>query len=200
MNRIRALVAVAGCFVVVTGCAGSDPDNNATSDGARPTTATRTVPATSPTPSASPTLSATSEPTASPTPKVVTYETDDKAGVTVTEPGQKSQIADASESFSTFLDRQLERAINNRDRVCPEPPQVYVNKVAPEGWASGGYFVPQCGGYAALWAVSKGSWREVWTGQELVDCQTLERYKFPAAIAGTACMDGDESVQYPRAG
>jgi hypothetical protein len=193
MKRIGAALGLLCVAVMAAGCTSVDTIEDAGEPPAQasPTQASTATPSPSTSPSATPSVSL-------PTPKVVTYETDDESGVTVAEPGQKTKIGDASASFSTFLDRQLARAIKNRDSICPEPPQIYVNKVAPDGWASGGYFVPQCGGYAALWAISDGAWREVWTGQELVDCLTLERYQFPAEIAGTTCMDGETSVGYPR--
>lgn len=109
-----------------------------------------------------------------------------------------ANLKGAPAAFKKFIAAELARTGAGLDKNCPEPPQIYVARLATGGWGAGGYFIPQCGGYAALWAAPKGVWKEAWSGQELVSCKTLTKYSFPAKVSGTSCLEGNKSVTYPR--
>lgn len=190
--------------VLISGCSSDEPEATATSiPSPTPTTATNSAAPTSAAPSATPSASGVPE-TASPTPDaptqgpIINYENSDGEGVLITRASDTAKLANAPASFKAFIAAELRRSTAAQDPQCPEPPQIYVSKLATDGWASGGYFEPQCGGYAALWASPQGTWKQAWSGQELVDCTTLEKFAFPATISGNTCLAGGNGVSYPR--
>lgn len=197
-NKARILAALTGSMLLLTGCGSSDNGSDVAEPSAEPTTAATPAPApsptkpsvtkTTPTPSASPTA-------AKPTGRLIDYETADESGATITTAADTSKLTGAPADFKSFIASQLGKkpAI---DDGCTELPQIYVSRVDTGGWARGGAFIPQCGGYATLWAKSNGGWQGVWSGQSLVDCKTLNRFKFPARVAGDSCLNGEDAVVY----
>lgn len=132
--------------------------------------------------------------TASPT-TLVDYGDD---GVTVSSPDDVAKLTGAPADFTSFVVDELRRQQDVKDEVCTEKPQIKVSRVDTRGWAAGGTFIPQCGGNAALWAEVDGAWREVWNGQTLPECTVLEKYEFPADVAGAECGTADgETRRYP---
>lgn len=157
------------------------PPTTATAAAAEPTTP---APATS-----------TSAPTtAAPAGKLIDYASGDDSGVTIATASDTGRLTGAPADFKTFIAAEL--AKGSTDVSCTEKPQISVDMVDTGGWARGGYFVPQCGGYAALWAKSDGSWKSVWSGQSLVDCATLTSFAFPVRVVGGQCLEGQDAVTY----
>jgi hypothetical protein len=190
--------------LLALGACGSDAGPDAGSDaGADGSAATTQPSATTPAPTAAPapaSSTASASPTAAPTTaapagKLIDYETDDESGATITTAADTSKLTGAPADFRAFIAAELKKN-RNVDEGCTEPPQIYVSRVDTGGWARGGYFIPQCGGYASLWAKSGGTWKDVWGGQSLVECSTLEQYAFPARVAGASCLDGEDTVDY----
>ncbi|MET0448074.1 MAG: hypothetical protein ABW004_06690 [Aeromicrobium sp.] len=205
MTRLPLLAAATAALILLTGCGGSGSDTAAepvaTTD--TPTTGATTAPSTEPepeptktTPSATPTPTPAVTTTATdlPTGTLIDYGNSDENGATIAVAADTGKLAGSPADFKSFIASQLAAATPGEG--CTEQPQMYVTRVDTGGWALGGYFIPQCGGYAALWAKSKGSWQEVWSGQSLVECTTLTKYGFPAAVAGGECLDGDKTVDY----
>jgi hypothetical protein len=182
----RALPMTLAILLLAAGCGGSDPA--AAPD--EPATATPTAAATTPAPTPTPTAASSS-----PVSTVIDYGDD---GVTVAKPADVGQLTGAPEDFRTFIVADLARQQATKDEVCTERPQIQVAKIDVRGWAAGGSFIPQCGGSGVLWAKDKGTWREVWGGQTLPDCDVLDRYRFPATIAGGECGTPDGATRgYP---
>ncbi len=119
-------------------------------------------------------------------------------GVTVAKAADADKLTGAPDDFKAFIVADLQRQQDSKDEGCAEQPEIHVAKVDTRGWAAGGSFIPQCGGNAALWAKVAGGWREVWGGQTLPDCAVLEKFRFPASVAGTECGTADgKSRPYP---
>ena len=203
MTRSKLLPALAVTVALLTlGACGSDsgsegpaadPETTSTAPAA---TSEPTAPTTSEPTTTEPTDDATAaQPTkAAPTGKLLDYETGDDDGATITTAADTSKLTGAPADFKAFIGARLSSA--DAGEGCTEAPQIYVSRVDTGGWARGGYFIPQCGGYAALWAKSGGAWTEVWSGQSLVECATLEKYKVPARVAGAQCLKGEDAVDY----
>ena len=66
---------------------------------------------------------------------------------------------------------------------------VTVEAIRTDGYAMGG--VHECGGYAALWAVVDGSWKEIASTQDSWDCAVLKRYRVPSELllGSETCYD-----------
>jgi hypothetical protein len=186
MKQIIAATAVG--LLLLTSCASHD---NKAADG--PTTAPITPSSTTAT---TPTPSPTVAPTTTAPPTIIDYETGDEDGIHMTKPSDTSKLTGAPADFTAFIAAELAKDKAKSDDVCTEKPQIYVNKIDPKGWAAGGHFIPQCGGYATLWAKVSGGWKQVWAGQTLTDCKTLKKYAFPAAIAEKTCLQGDDEIAY----
>jgi hypothetical protein len=63
----------------------------------------------------------------------------------------------------------------------------------PSGFARGG--VNACGGYAALWGIQDGKWKELIGTQDLWACADLRKYKVPSTMADT-CYESMKEVPY----
>jgi len=136
------------------------------------------------------------EPSKSPTASTLIDYGDD--GITVANAADADKLTGAPDDFEAFIVADLQRQQDSKDEGCAETPEIHVAKIDTRGWAAGGSFIPQCGGNAALWAKVAGGWREVWGGQTLPDCAVLEKFRFPATIAGTECGTADGGThRYP---
>lgn len=192
MTRTKVLlVAAATSMLLLTAC-GSDQPEASDPTSSSPTTAEPTTPATSG-------PDATTTPDA-PAGQLLDYETDDANGVSITTAADTAKLTGAPADFKAFIASELAKAQSTTDDVCTEKPQIYVSRLDTGGWAAGGHFVPQCGGNATLWAKPGGTWQEVWSGQELTDCATLEKYEFPADVVGGTCLDGEDERPYTAGG
>lgn len=168
--RFPAVVLL--CVVALVGCGADGPEPR-------------------PTPSA-PTATSTPTPDPEPTPtEPVTF--DDEEGLVR---GDTVDLPGAPAEFESFLASELAAARADSPGDCGAP-EYRVTAVDPGGWAAGTFFRARCDGYAVLWAADP-AWSEVWSGQTLYDCATLERHRFPTAVAGTSCFDGTAQVTYPR--
>ena len=201
MTRSKLLPALAVTVALLAlGACGSDSQAPATDPETSATTpATTSEPSTPP--AEAPTTpeptdeTTTAQPTkAAPTGKLLDYENGDDDGATITTAADTTKLTGAPADFKAFIGARLSSA--DAGEGCTEAPQIYVARVDTGGWARGGYFIPQCGGYAALWAKSGGAWTEVWSGQSLVECATLTKYKVPARVAGAQCLEGEDAVDY----
>lgn len=199
MTRTTLAAATATLALLLTGCgsdsdAGSDPEASpdaASAAAPNPTAApTKAAPeATTPIPTIAP-----EETTATPTTTLLDYETGDDEGVVLASGSDVANLIGAPADFTTFIKAELASATPGDG--CTEAPQIYVTRIDTGGWARGGYSIPQCGGYATLWAKAGGAWKEIWSGQSLVECTTLTQFKIPARVAGSSCLKGEETVNY----
>jgi hypothetical protein len=177
----RTLLAAAACLAVagtLAGCGSDDsPDEAAETPAATPT---------SPSPgSEAPT---SSEPSASPTQEapLIAYAGGESPGAEGRQPADADKLEGAPESFRTFLADAVRRLVANS--TCTDGyVGITVEFLRTDGYAVGG--VNDCGGYAALWAVVDGQWKEIAGTQEAWDCAVLERYAVPSDVAGTTCYD-----------
>lgn len=198
------LVTLVAATSLLTACGsgGSDASDGEDVPTAAPTASavtaapTTAAPVTTPTPSPNATTPSAVPTSAAPGGKVIDYETDDSNGVTIRAASDTARLTGASADFKTFIAAELSAAQSDGDEGCTEKPQIYVSRLHTGGWAAGGHFIPQCGGYATLWARRNGAWKEVWGGQQLTDCATLRRYAFPVAVVGSTCLDGDTERPY----
>lgn len=197
-TKPRLFAALAATTLLLAGCGSSDGSSDVAEPSAKPTTTTNAPAPTRPQPSATtakPTPTATTPTAAQPTGRLIDYETTDEDGAMITVAADTSKLTGAPADFKTFIGGELSKK-SSADEGCTEPPQIYVSRLDTGGWARGGHFIPQCGGYATLWAKSGGSWKDVWSGQSLVDCATLDRYNFPVRVAGDSCLKGEDAVGY----
>lgn len=121
-------------------------------------------------------------------PRLITYADGNSPGVFVEKSADVAELRGAPDDFRAFIGTTIQQVLD--DSSCTDGAVgVSVKAVRSDGFASGG--VNDCGGYAALWAVVDGSWKEIEGAQELWDCAVLERFKVPSDIAGDACYDYD---------
>jgi hypothetical protein len=106
--------------------------------------------------------------------------------VEVTNRAQASRLRGAPADFKQFIGETAEKL--SQGTTCEGAyVGVTVELLRTDGYALGG--VNDCGGYAALWAVVDGSWKEIGGTQDMWGCRRLERYQVPSDVAGKKCYD-----------
>ena len=130
--------------------------------------------------SASPT---TSE---SPQPRLLAYAGGESPGVQVHDTADVRALHGAPASFKQFIARTAEKLV--KESSCDDAAVgVTVETLRTDGYAVGG--VNDCGGYAAMWAVVDGRWKEIQGTQDSWECRILKRYRVPSDVAGTSCYN-----------
>ncbi|MBB6626834.1 hypothetical protein H5V45_05820 [Nocardioides sp. KIGAM211] len=181
------------------------PSPSAATDGASPSASSATS-STSPSPSPSPSA-ATSEaspsasappaptPTAAPAekPRLISYAGGESPGVTVHTRAQARRLTGAPAAFKRFVGDTAEK-ITDSESCDAAAKGITVDAVRTDGYAVGG--VNECGGYAALWAVVDGSWKEIAGTQDSWECKVLKQYTVPSDIAGDTCYDYDANEEH----
>lgn len=197
MTRTKALaVALTTTTLLLLGACSSDEPEAATSPStSAPTTSAPTAEPSTPEPTTPNPTKTTAKPTAAaPSGKLISYANGEDDGVLIATAADVSKLKGAPADFTKFIAAELASAAP--EDGCTEKPQISVDAIDTGGWARGGHFTPQCGGYASLWAKANGTWQDVWGGQSIVECSLLTQYKFPARIAGDTCLKGDDAVPY----
>ncbi len=179
----RALIGSVCLALALAGCSEAKDEDAERAAEPTPTATASTSAAPTQTPPPTPTGDA-------PDPKTpaIDYDTEQDSGVTVKDSAAADGLSKAPSDFKEFIAAELTRLQDEAGSDCSNKPQIRVSKLQPAGWAAGGVFTPECGGYSVLWVKTGGTWAQVWGGQELVDCVTLTRYKFPASVAGDSCL------------
>jgi|GEM_PF-5122776 len=201
----------AGLLVVLTGCGGTPAaDSPPHSAGPSQNSSAPTVPSESTTasgwntapssPESSGSAPASSGSTAgSPgsttagaggAPKVIRYDNQSRDEVQLKKPSDVSELTDAPQSLKDYFAGLLAKK-----STCQYGLTIGVQRVRTDGYAVGG--VTECGGYAAIWAIVDGHWKEVMGSQDVWNCNELKKYQVPDSIAGTKCWD-DKSNNVTR--
>lgn len=186
MSRTRVLLVAAAILMLLLSACSSDDEPPA---GTSPSGSA----------SVSPPPQPTGPPAETPRPgggSLLDYESDDVSGVTLVSADDTKRLTGSTDDFRAFIAAELAADRADPEEGCTQRPQIYVSRLDTRGWAAGGHFVPQCGGTATLWAKADGTWREVWSGQQLTDCATLEKYAFPTDVVGRTCLAGGEERPY----
>jgi len=201
MTRLQAVAAaLTTSTMLFLGACGSDagsdePETSATASTTAPTAATTTPEPATPAPTGpAPSTSKPTPTTAAPGGKLISYANGEDDGILLASATDIVKLTGAPADFKTFIAGELAAA--TPEEGCTEMPQISVDLIDTGGWARGGHFTPQCGGYATLWAKSGGTWKDVWGGQSLVECSTLTKYKIPARVGGNECLKDGDSVPY----
>lgn len=203
-TRVVAAGLATSTILLLGACKSSGSDETDAASPAATTTAPAST-ATETTPSGRPPATSdatdepdpTSEPSSTPS-TFFDYEAVDENGVSISTPADTARLKGAPADLKAYLGALITKQASDEVEGCTEAPQISVTQVDTGGWARGSYFIPGCGGAAALWARSGGAWTEAWSGQSLVDCSTLKRYAFPSRVAGDTCDTGSSAQPYTR--
>ncbi|HEU5035875.1 MAG TPA: hypothetical protein VFT70_02640 [Nocardioides sp.] len=200
------IVALAGCDDADTVRSVDAPSSEVASPTLTPTPTPTSPPSSTPspieseasTPAPTPTESqaSTSTPTSAPAsaapssppqePELIPYAGGESAGVQVHGMADARKLRGSPKAFQDFIGRTAQR-ISDESSCDAAAVGVTVEFVRTDGYAVGG--VNDCGGYAALWAVVDGAWKEIQGTQDSWKCQVLRRYRVPSDIAGETCYD-----------
>lgn len=114
-----------------------------------------------------------------PTPTTITFPGN---GVEVTTASDVDKLTGTSDAFKAFIAETLAKAVQDSSS-CPDAAHgVDVEKYDSSGFALGG--VNTCGGYAALWTIQDGTWKEALGTQDEWICGDLTRFSVPDGFAG----------------
>ena len=151
------------------------------------------------TPSQAPYETATPRPGApsaspAPPPRLIAYAGGEAAGAEVQSRADAQRLHGAPASFKRFVGDLAEDLADKSTCSGEGYVGVTVETLRTDGYAVGG--VNDCGGYAALWVLIDGRWREVLGTQEAWDCKVLHQYRVPSDLVGTSCYDYDANEQH----
>jgi hypothetical protein len=119
-------------------------------------------------------------------------------------PLRANRLAGAPKEFRTFVKAQLHDLWDELGHTvgCKSSPLITVNALRTDGFAMGAVNTRprrHCqtgGGYAAIWAVRHGAWKEVIGTQDVVACSRLERFGIPSEIGVHECYEDGQVVPY----
>lgn len=119
-------------------------------------------------------------------PRLIVYAGGESPGVQLHSWADRKDLRGAPKSFKRFAGHLAQR-IADRSTCDGGYVGLTVERIRTDGYAVGG--VNDCGGYAALWAVVDGRWKQIAGTQDVWGCRNLERHVVPSSIAGTTCYD-----------
>lgn len=174
LRRTAALIA-AGLLSILAGCSGVLPGTTGSvAANSAPAVAGATTP--------------------SPTPRVdlidYTQITGLPDGVIIRTPEAVAALSGAPQDFRDYLAAQLKEA--SRSTACPV--SFGVQLVRTDGYAVG--TIRGCDTLRVVWAKQGGTWAQVASGAQGLDCSALQSHGVPLAIAGPHCLQGATLVPY----
>ena len=119
-------------------------------------------------------------------------------------PLKSNRLPGAPRAFRQFVKETLQkewRALGHT-QACKTSPIVTVDALRTDGFAMGAVNTRprrDCqtgGGYAAIWAVRQGAWKEVIGTQDVIACSRLERFGIPSEIGVHECYQDGQVVPY----
>jgi hypothetical protein len=123
-------------------------------------------------------------PTPTSKPRLIGYAGGESPGVQVEKRADARRLHGAPRAFKRFIGKKAQRLVD-QSTCTGGYVGVTVERLRTDGFAVGG--VNDCGGYAALWAVVDGRWKEIAGTQEIWGCAVLRRHVVPSTIAGDRC-------------
>jgi hypothetical protein len=120
-------------------------------------------------------------------PRLIVYAGGESPGVEVQSRADAKHLRGAPKAFKRFIGTKAQRLADQSTCTGGGYVGVTVERLRTDGFAVGG--VNDCGGYAALWAVVNGHWKEIQGTQEIWSCGILKRHVVPSSVAGTSCYD-----------
>jgi hypothetical protein len=128
--------------------------------------------------------------------ELIRYDQEEPSGVSIAKAAEVSKLEGAPNDFKQFIAGLIDGLKTPPDEDCQLT--VGVAKIDTSGFAFGSQH--SCGGAVYIWAKQDGVWQEIWGGQELPDCDAMEKYSVPTSIVGDKCLDAEKQghVPYPR--
>jgi hypothetical protein len=122
-------------------------------------------------------------------------------------PLRADRLPGAPQEFRAFVKATLHEMWDELGHTagCKSSPLITVDALRTDGFAMGGVNTRprrHCqtgGGYAAIWAVRHGAWKEVIGTQDVVACSRLERFGIPSEIGVHECYQDGQVVPYDHA-
>jgi hypothetical protein len=119
-------------------------------------------------------------------------------------PLRANRLPGAPREFREFVKAQLHDLWDElgHSAGCKRSPLITVYALRTDGFAMGAVNTRprrHCqtgGGYAAIWAVRHGVWKEVIGTQDVVACTRLERFDIPSEIGVHECYEDGQVVPY----
>jgi hypothetical protein len=119
-------------------------------------------------------------------------------------PLRANRLPGAPKEFRAFVKARLHGLWDELGHTagCKSSPLITVNALRTDGFAMGAVNTRprrHCqtgGGYAAIWAVRHGAWKEVIGTQDVVACSRLERFGIPSEIGVHECYEDGQVVPY----
>ena len=119
-------------------------------------------------------------------------------------PLRANRLPGAPKEFRAFVKAQLHDLWDELGHTagCKSSPLITVYALRTDGFAMGAVntrprrLCQTGGGYAAIWAVRHGAWKEVIGTQDVVACTRLERFGIPSEIGVHECYEDGQVVPY----
>lgn len=140
-----------------------------------------------------PTGNASSAPTSDPAASgVILFDVGDIHTLFIEKPSDVDKLKGTSPEFKAFIADQV-KSLTAAPATSECEIGVGVAAYAPSGFARGN--VSACGGYAALWGIRDGRWKELIGTQDLWSCTDLRKFKVPAGLVDS-CYESMKEVPY----
>jgi hypothetical protein len=119
-------------------------------------------------------------------------------------PLRPNRLPGAPKEFRAFVKAELHELWDELGHTagCKSSPLITVDALRTDGFAMGGVNTrprQHCqtgGGYAAIWAVRQGAWKEVIGTQDVVACSRLRKFDIPSEIGVHQCYEDGQLVPY----
>ncbi|CAB4718633.1 MAG: hypothetical protein F2667_09665 [Actinobacteria bacterium] len=118
-------------------------------------------------------------------PRLIAFAGGESPGVSVQSRADAKKLHGTGRAFKRFIGTAAKDLVEASSCGDEGYVGITVDVMRTDGYAAGG--VNDCGGYAALWAVVDGAWKQIAGTQEAWDCRILRRHDVPSDVAGDTC-------------
>lgn len=114
----------------------------------------------------------TSSNTTASAPKLIKYD----PYIDIKSPSDVTNLKGAPTDFKKFAGSYVTQLQKNDDGTCG-PTFLAISTVYGDLYASGNVGADNCGGAGIMFAKVNGSWQKIFGGQQMIDCDTVNKYK-----------------------
>lgn len=119
-------------------------------------------------------------------------------GVIINSSKDTLKLTGASDSFKKFIAGEINKLTKSQSNSsgCDVPYSITVKLIYNDLFASGTFGA--CGGAGIVWKNISGSWQEIATTQDSLECKIVEKYQIPKVIQPTCYVEKSDGSSTDR--